>query len=109
MAYKIVPGGTPARAIAGKSPQELPAQRQEYRDDVQAVKAALFRQRAAGNDLGQLGHPVLVEARWESATGRPPKVAGGLRAAVQCAQPVGRGRSRVLMAHSSWKAVPAGA
>ena len=69
MAQQIVPGGTAARAIAGTSPQELPAQRQQFEDDVRAVKAAMLRQRAACNDLGELGHPVMVEARWEGAAG----------------------------------------
>lgn len=69
MVQKIVPGGTAARAIAGKSPQELAAQRQQYRDDFRAVKAAVFRQRAACTDRGELVYPAVVEGRREVAAG----------------------------------------
>lgn len=100
MAQKIVPGGTAARAIAGRSPQELPAQ----------------RQRAACNDLRQLGHPAMVEARWEGTAGhtlpdnRPGSWEAHSRQSLtrNVLNQGGRGRSRVLMANSSCKAGWAG-
>lgn len=69
MAQKIVPGDTAARAITGTTPQELPAQRQQYREDFRAVKAAVFRQRAACTDRGGLVYPAVVESRREGAAG----------------------------------------
>lgn len=116
MAQRIVPGGTAARAIAGKSPQELAAQRQQYREDFRAVKAAVLRQRAACTDRGGLVYLAVVEARREVAAGhtvlhnRPGAwEAYGLQSLTgQRAQPAGRGRARVMMANSSWKAVRVG-
>lgn len=116
MVQRIVPGGTAARAIAGKTPQELAAQRHEFEEDLQAVKAALLRQLAAGIDLGELVYLAMVEAQREVADGHTllddrPGLRGGPRAAVpdgQRAQPTRRGRARFMIANSLRKAVPVG-
>jgi hypothetical protein len=69
MAQKIVPGGTAARAIVGKSARELATQRMEFGEDVQTVKAALLRQFGAGTDLGELVYLAMLEAQREVADG----------------------------------------
>lgn len=69
MAQRIVPGGTAARAITGTTPRELAAQRQQYPEEFGAVKAAVFRRRAACTDRGGLVYLAVVEAGREVAAG----------------------------------------
>jgi hypothetical protein len=69
MAQKIIPGGFEARAIAGKSPEELETQQQEFDEDLQAIKDAILRQLAAGTDIGELVYLAMVEAQREVAEG----------------------------------------
>ena len=69
MTQKIIPGGFEARAVAGKSPEELETQSQEYHEDVDAIKDAILRQLAAGTDIGELIYAGMLEAQREVAEG----------------------------------------
>lgn len=69
MAQKIIPGGIAGRAVAGKSPEELETLRQEFDEDLTAVKDAILRQFAAGTDVGELVYLAMVEAQREVAEG----------------------------------------
>ncbi|WP_028264583.1 hypothetical protein [Arthrobacter sp. MA-N2] len=69
MAQKIIPGGFEARAIAGKSPEELETRSQEYHEDVEAIKDAILRQLGAGTDIGELVYAGMLEAQREVAEG----------------------------------------
>ncbi|MDO5867110.1 MULTISPECIES: hypothetical protein [Paenarthrobacter] len=69
MTQKIIPGGAHGRATAGKSPEELETQSQEYHEDVEAIKDAILRQFGAGTDIGELVYTAMVEAQREVADG----------------------------------------
>lgn len=69
MAQRIVPGGTAARAIAGTTPQELPAQREAVSARFPGRQSRTVRQRAACTDRGGLVYLAMVEARREVAAG----------------------------------------
>lgn len=69
MAQRIIPAGFEGRAIAGKSPEELETQQQEFDEDLQGIKDAILRQLAAGTDIGELIYLAMAAAQREVAEG----------------------------------------
>lgn len=69
MTQKIIPGGPDALNVAGKTPEQIETWRQEFDEDLQAVKDAILRQLATGTDIGELVYLAMVEAQREVANG----------------------------------------
>lgn len=70
MKQKIIPGRlTPDWSATPSTPEEAETRYQEWDEDVEAIRDAVLRQLAAGNDVGELVRRGILEAQKGVAAG----------------------------------------